>query len=99
MVAGGTYRMFTAFSVVCVEVLIIIWRMTSRPNLFSQLGYGLIIGGAIGNFYDRVFYNSVIDFLSFTFDTYTFPTFNIADAAISVGFVIIAIQLLAEEEL
>ena len=96
---GGTHWMLTAVVAIVAALLIIIWRMTSRANFWSQFGYGLIIGGAVGNFYDRVFYNSVIDFFSFSFGSYTFPTFNIADAAITIGFAIIAAELLLEDEL
>ncbi len=54
-----------------------------KPKI--QLGYGLIIGGIIGNMIDRVRIQKVIDFLDFQFGDYHFPSFNIADSGITVG--------------
>lgn len=53
-----------------------------------QLAFGLICGGAIGNLYDRVVHKHVIDFLDFTFGTYHYPTFNVADSCIVCGVVL-----------
>lgn len=50
-----------------------------------QLGYGLMIGGIIGNMIDRIRIQKVIDFLDFQFGHYHFPSFNVADSAITVG--------------
>jgi signal peptidase II len=50
-----------------------------------QLAFGLLIGGIVGNFFDRVVHNHVIDFLDFHFGNYIYPTFNIADMGICVG--------------
>ncbi len=50
----------------------------------------LMIGGTIGNAIDRVALGYVIDFLSFTFGTYVFPTFNVADSALVVGTIMFA---------
>lgn len=57
----------------------------SRPYIF---GFSLILGGAIGNLIDRIIYGHVIDF----FDFRVWPVFNIADSAITVGAIIIAIK-------
>ena len=50
-----------------------------------QFAFGLLCGGIVGNFLDRVLHNHVIDFLDFHFGSYIYPTFNIADAGICVG--------------
>lgn len=57
-----------------------------KPRI--QLGYGMIIGGIIGNLIDRVRIQKVIDFLDFQFGTYHFPSFNIADSGITVGVIL-----------
>lgn len=54
-----------------------------KPKI--QLGYGLIIGGIIGNLIDRIRIQKVIDFLDFHYGDYYFPSFNIADSGITVG--------------
>lgn len=53
-----------------------------------QIAFGLLIGGIVGNFVDRVMHNHVIDFLDFQFGSYIYPTFNIADAGICVGVIL-----------
>ena len=48
-------------------------------------GLGLVLGGAFGNFLDRALYGQVVDFLQFTFGSYVFPIFNLADSGIVCG--------------
>ena len=54
----------------------------------AQLAFGLLCGGIVGNFADRLIYGHVIDFLDFHFGTYIYPTFNIADAGICTGVIL-----------
>jgi len=54
----------------------------------------LILGGSVGNLIDRIRFNYVVDFLSFTFGDYHFPAFNIADSAIVVGAICLVIYLI-----
>ena len=58
---------------------------------------GLILGGALGNLYDRLAYGSVIDFLEFYAGSYHWPSFNIADSAISIGVVLLTIEVIRNE--
>ncbi len=53
-----------------------------------QIAFGLLIGGIVGNFVDRVLHGHVIDFLDFHFGDYIYPTFNLADAGICVGVIL-----------
>ena len=59
-----------------------------------MIGLGLVLGGAIGNFYDRALYGEVVDFLMFNFGSYTFPIFNVADAAICCGAALIMLDVI-----
>jgi signal peptidase II len=54
------------------------------------LGAGLVLGGTVGNLIDRLFFGHVVDFISFSF----WPAFNLADSAITIGVIIIAVQAL-----
>jgi signal peptidase II len=56
-----------------------------RGQRLLALSLGLILGGALGNLWDRVALGYVVDFISVHYDNYYFPAFNIADSAISVG--------------
>jgi signal peptidase II len=61
----------------------------ARGGLIStgvlRFGLALVLGGALGNVYDRVLVGSVTDFLEFYFGQYQFPAFNVADSAITIG--------------
>lgn len=50
-----------------------------------QIAFGLLIGGILGNFLDRILHGHVIDFIDLHFGSYVYPTFNIADAGICIG--------------
>jgi signal peptidase II len=58
----------------------------------------LMIGGTLGNFIDRLRLGYVIDFLQFIFGSYEFPTFNIADSALTVGVILFAIDVFFLEQ-
>jgi signal peptidase II len=60
-------------------------RMGLAESWLSRCGLALVLGGAAGNLYDRIFRGAVTDFLEFYFGSYVFPAFNIADTAISIG--------------
>ena len=63
-----------------------------RTNALTRLAYASILGGAIGNLYDRILHGKVVDFISWHIDNAYWPTFNVADVGIcmGVGFLIIA---------
>ncbi|MEP6714166.1 MAG: signal peptidase II [Terriglobia bacterium] len=72
-------------SVAAVLILArMLWRI-DRQDQFSAAGLSLILGGALGNVYDRVLFGSVTDFLDFYSGTYHWYTFNLADSAICIG--------------
>ncbi len=85
--SGGWQRwFFTGIAVVAV-VLISYWlSKTAKNKTALVVGFNLILGGAIGNLYDRIAYGYVIDFLDFTIPFYgRWPAFNVADMGIVIG--------------
>jgi signal peptidase II len=79
--------------------LVIFWWLTRERDHWQRLSFALILGGAIGNIVDRVRYGAVADFIRFTPDLPLigqFWVFNIADAAISIGVVLLILRSLAE---
>lgn len=68
-------------------VLFLIYRTINKENVnkIGILAYGLLLGGILGNLYDRIFYGYVIDYLDFRIFNFNFAIFNLADAAIVVG--------------
>ena len=68
-------------------VCLVIWLRRTDQMLIG-LGLGLVIGGATGNVIDRIRFGAVVDFLDFHLAGYHWPAFNVADAAICVGAVL-----------
>jgi signal peptidase II len=68
-----------------------ITRLSPQQKL-EGLALALILGGALGNLYDRITLGYVVDFLDFHWSSRHFPAFNIADSAISIGAVLILID-------
>jgi signal peptidase II len=77
-------------SAVCVVWM---WRM-GRTRILLPIALSLIIGGALGNILDRVFYHHVIDFISFHVGTWYFAIFNGADSAITLGAILLIIDMI-----
>ena len=77
-----------------VIMAVIYYYLYKADNQVLKLSLSLILGGAFGNFIDRLFRGSVIDFLEFHFGSYVFPIFNIADSFVVVGTCLLAIYLL-----
>ena len=91
--AGGWQRWgFTAFGL--VAALFIIWqlRQHAQQRLFA-FSLASILGGALGNVIDRLLHGYVVDFLDFHWSGTHFPAFNLADSAISVGAVMLALDM------
>ncbi len=78
----GVWMLVGLASVITLVLLYMLWRATST---LERIALGLALGGAIGNIHDRIRYGAVVDFLDFHYQGYSFPTFNIADTAISIG--------------
>src|SRR6478609_7739249 len=82
---------FTAFAAIVVVTYSV--RSPARNRLL-QTALALILGGALGNLYDRLAYVYVVDFLEFYVRAYHWPSFNVADTAISVGVLLLAIEII-----
>ena len=84
--AGGWQRwLLTGFSST-ISVLLVIWiiRLPKQEKL-SAIALCLILGGALGNLYDRMLHGYVVDFISIYYQSYRFATFNIADSSVFLG--------------
>jgi len=83
--AGGWQRwFFTLVASVAVVVISYLIKKHQSQKLFS-IGLALVLGGAIGNLYDRVTLGYVVDFLYFHINDYYWPAFNVADSAVCLG--------------
>ncbi|WP_436857525.1 signal peptidase II [Mammaliicoccus sciuri] len=87
------------FYIVTIVVLVILFMFFKnegygRPDV--QLGLSLLIAGSIGNFIDRLFRGEVVDFVDTYIFSYNFPIFNVADAALTIGVIVLIIVILFE---
>jgi signal peptidase II len=60
-------------------------RVIPEENLMSRIALGLVWGGALGNFVDRILYGKVIDFIDLCYEDYHWYIFNVADMFITIG--------------
>ncbi|MAD91597.1 MAG: signal peptidase II [Gammaproteobacteria bacterium] len=94
--AGGWQRWFLILIAGLVSIVIIawLWRIRNKKKNVLSAGLILVVGGAIGNLIDRILFGHVTDFIQVIFGNWAFPTFNIADASISVGATLLIIDTL-----
>lgn len=88
--AGGWQRWFFIAAAVAVSALLWSWLARLGPgDKTAAAGLSLILGGAVGNAIDRLFRGHVVDFLDLYYGLYHWPAFNVADACITAGALLI----------
>ncbi|MAN52700.1 MULTISPECIES: signal peptidase II [unclassified Marinimicrobium] len=92
--AGGWQRWFFTVVAAVVSVVLVIWLARVSEKRYEALALALILGGAIGNLYDRVVLGYVVDFVVVHYQDYYWPAFNIADSAITVGAALLILDML-----
>jgi signal peptidase II len=96
--AGGMQRwLFTAIAIIASVWIVWLLRRHSTQVLFAW-ALSMILGGALGNLIDRISYGYVVDFLSFHWDEYYFPAFNLADSAITCGAFLLILDSFKEKK-
>lgn len=89
---------FIGISLAAIGIIVSFFRQLAPGDRLSSLALGLILGGAVGNLWDRIVRDEVIDFLHFRlWGGYSWPDFNLADSCIVVGVAILILELLASE--
>ncbi|HZC04766.1 MAG TPA: signal peptidase II [Ktedonobacterales bacterium] len=76
-----------AFGLICF----LYWHYRNTAPLWLRLGFALVLGGAVGNLLDRFTRSFVVDFIHFQLGAFNFAVFNVADSAITVGVILIAL--------
>ncbi|TIL71938.1 MAG: signal peptidase II [Mesorhizobium sp.] len=97
---GIAFSMFSSFGdtglvVIAAFVVAFVLLLAARTppgHVLTRIGFALIVGGALGNLFDRVIYGHVIDYILFHTPIWSFAIFNLADAFIAVGAVVVVLD-------
>ena len=93
--SAGWQRWLFALIAIVVSAVLIVWlKRLGRNDTWLAIALALILGGALGNLYDRIVYGHVVDFILVHWQNrWYFPAFNFADSAICVGAVMLALDM------
>jgi len=89
-------QVLTVISAAALLVILAFSLRNSNQNRNLQLGLMLVLGGAGGNLYDRLFHGYVTDFIEIYYRSYHWPTFNLADSSISIGIGLLLLETLTQ---
>lgn len=94
----GQMWLFYIATVIVVGVIVYMIITQAKESRFFGISLGLVLGGAIGNFIDRLLEGEVVDFIDVFIFTYNFPIFNVADSALVIGVGMMMIYFILEEK-
>lgn len=89
----GRMWLFYIITVFVIVVLVMFYKREAKTSLLLQTSLVLLMAGAIGNFIDRLLFKKVVDFVDTVIFGYDFPIFNVADASLTVGVILMMIQI------
>ncbi|MDI3412301.1 signal peptidase II [Bacillus sonorensis] len=92
---GADVVFYIITTIVIVGIIYYIQKHAKGQKLLG-ISLGLMLGGAIGNFIDRVFRQEVVDFIHVTIVNYHYPIFNIADSSLCIGVLLLFVQMLLD---
>ncbi len=90
--SGWQNLFFIGIALVATVVILYLLRRMGTKDRFLAVALMLILGGAIGNLIDRLMYGHVVDFIDVYYGSWHWPAFNVADSAITVGAIMIALD-------
>ncbi|MGD0266634.1 MAG: signal peptidase II [Candidatus Methylomirabilota bacterium] len=88
--------LFILISILAVVLIVFYHTRYLRSHRLVSVALGLVLGGAVGNLIDRLYYGMVVDFLDLHAGPYHWPAFNVADSAISVGVSLMILDMLLD---
>ncbi|WP_080846518.1 signal peptidase II [Cytobacillus gottheilii] len=93
----GQMWFFYIITVIVIIGIVYYMQKAAKGNHLLGVSLALMLGGAIGNFIDRVLHQEVVDFINTYIFSYDFPIFNVADAALCIGVGMLMLQMILEE--
>ncbi|MEW9050399.1 MAG: signal peptidase II [Neobacillus sp.] len=94
----GQMWLFYVITVIVIVAIVYYIQKEAKGKWLLGVSLAFMLGGAIGNFIDRLFRKEVVDFIHTYIFNYNFPVFNIADSALVIGVVLLMIQMLRDEK-
>ncbi|HEC2150667.1 TPA: signal peptidase II [Staphylococcus delphini] len=96
-ILSGKMTFFYIITVIILVALIVFYIKEAKNHMLMQIAISLLFSGALGNFIDRVSSGEVVDFIDTVIFGYDFPIFNIADASLTIGVILLIIVLLKDQ--
>jgi signal peptidase II len=98
--AASPWREIALVAVSASAVLGFAWMLNRMPRdaVAERTATAAVIGGALGNLYDRIVYGEVVDFVDVYVGTWHWPAFNVADSAITIGIAILILQAFRNDD-
>ena len=88
LLSSSTQLLYNLISTIIALVIIFLIIIGIKSDKFDKTVFSVIIGGALGNFYDRIYYKAVPDFIDLHYNDFHWFTFNVADVFISMGIIV-----------
>ena len=85
---------FVVISLIAVALILVYFRSVKPGEVWTPFSLSLIVTGAVGNLIDRFRVGRVVDFLDFHYHGWHWPAFNVADASITIGVILLALKIL-----
>ncbi len=96
-ILSGKITFFYIITVIILIALVVFFIKEAKNQMMMQIAISLLFAGALGNFIDRVRTGEVVDFVDTVIFGYDFPIFNIADASLTIGVILLVIILLKDQ--
>ena len=91
---GGWQRWFFTAVAVVISIVLVVLLARHRGSKWVAVAFALVLGGALGNLWDRLTLGYVVDFVQLHAGGYSWPAFNVADSAITIGMVLLVLDSL-----
>ncbi len=95
--ASDSFRSIFFITVTIVAIIVILLLIRKTQERLPIAAFALILGGAVGNLIDRLRYGEVVDFVQWYVKSYYWPSFNVADSAITIGVCLLAVDMLFQK--
>ena len=82
---------YNLITIIIITVTLLVLWFASKSKGYEKICFLMILGGALGNIFDRIYYSSVIDFIDFNYNNFHWFIFNVADIFITIGVIMLII--------